>query len=245
MTNSTLLTDYVQRGTFAARPASPATPGSIASNAMAFYYATDTAVLYSWTGAAWVVVGSGTGGTAAAPEWNAQDARMADVNLHPDGVTITGLYCGSIPGAIRAGASHIAASGKFYFEFLVRTVSGFSPDIGVGTAAASLTAFVGSDAFGWGMLMDGRSFTGGASSVQNTYAATDVVGVAVDFTAATGSIKFFKNNAAQLVAYTGLTLGTMFPMSSWLGDTGSASGTLRLKASEQSFAPPAGYSAWS
>jgi hypothetical protein len=61
VSTSTIIQDYIGRGTFAARPATPpVSPGGIA-----FYFATDTVVLYMWTGAAWVIVGSGTGGSAA------------------------------------------------------------------------------------------------------------------------------------------------------------------------------------
>jgi hypothetical protein len=47
MSNSTLVVDYLGRGTFAARPASLLIP----AGAIGFYYATDTAVLYLWSGA--------------------------------------------------------------------------------------------------------------------------------------------------------------------------------------------------
>lgn len=251
MTNSTLLTDYIQRGTFAGRPASPATPGTIAANATAFYWATDTLVLYMWTGAAWVIVGSGTGGGGgggSTNEWNANDAWMANIVLHPDGVTITSAYNAASDGSIRGGASHAAASGKFYFEFLVGGVtSTHFPIIGIGSATANLHDFPGNDVQGWAIGMGGSAWHNAATVAENVYVAGDIVGVAVDFTAGTGSVNFFKNNVAQTNAYTGLTLGTMFPMCGMRAPTAAAQGkgTLRLKASEQSFAPPGGYSSWS
>lgn len=49
MTASTLVTDYVGRGTHAARPASP----NIPAGATAAYYETDTATVFFWNGSAW------------------------------------------------------------------------------------------------------------------------------------------------------------------------------------------------
>lgn len=178
-------------------------------------------------------------------DWNINDGLASRVYVHgDDGQTITGLYTATNNGSMRGVVSHGAGSGKFYFEFLVGTVSSWSPAIGVGTAAASISTFVGNDANGWGMLMDARSFTGGAQTAQNAYAAGDIVGVAVDFTAATGSVKFFKNNVAQTTAYINLTLGTLFPMGSMIGDANNPKGRLRLRAANQTYAPPAGYVPW-
>ncbi len=247
MSNSTTIIDYLQRGTFASRPASPATPGAISASATAFYWATDTLVLYMWTGAAWAIVGSGTGG-GPAPEWNTQDGLLGAFILGTDGRTIAGCSSGVGFASMRAGASHAAASGKFYFEFLHIAVNNHAPIVGVGTASASIAPnfFVGKDANGWGISSTtGLTWNNNVSNAENAYAAGDTVGVAVDFTAGTGSIKFFKNNAAQLFAYTGLTPGTLFPMVSMDGTGSSEYGRLCLKASEQTYPPPAGYIAWS
>lgn len=56
MTSSTLITDYMGRGTHAARPASPNVPAT----GIAIYYETDTANTFVWNGSAWVQInGSG------------------------------------------------------------------------------------------------------------------------------------------------------------------------------------------
>lgn len=245
MSSSTVIQDYLGRGTFAARPPTPPVP----AGAMGFYFATDTVVLYVWTGASWVIAGSGTGGGGgggATYDWNPLDGMAGLIYIHGNnGRGITGGYTG-VRGAMRGFASHAASSGKFYFEFLVNVpVTGGSPDIGVGTAAAALTDYVGGNANSWGMFMNGSSAFNGAFLTQATYAAGDIVGVAVDFTAATGSVKFFKNNAAQTNSYTGLTLGTLFPMVSVEAVNTNPSGTLNLRAVDQTYAPPAGYSPWS
>jgi hypothetical protein len=243
MSTSTLMTDYVGRGTFANRPPAPPIP----ANGTAFYFATDTIVLYMWTGAAWVIAGSGTGGGGggggAVYDWNQLDGYAGTVVVHGNGKSITGSYT-SVRGAMRG--FNPKSAGKLYFEFLVNRVdAGGSPDIGIGTAAAPLSDYIGGGALTWGMFMNGNSAHSGAFLGQNPYVAGDIVGIAVDFTAATGSIKFFKNNVAQTNSYTGLTLGTMYPMVSieaTLSD--NPSGTLNLRAADQTYAPPAGYSSW-
>jgi hypothetical protein len=50
MTGLNQLATYFATGVIANRPATP----NVAPNTIAFYYATDTLVLYMWTGAAWV-----------------------------------------------------------------------------------------------------------------------------------------------------------------------------------------------
>lgn len=192
------------------------------------------------TAAANVAIASGS----VTYDWNVDDAWMSGLYVHvTDGQSITGLHNSGADSAIRAYVSH--ATGKFYFEFLVNLVDSHWPITGVGSAAATLGSFVGSDVNGWAMAMTtGVSWHNNATSPQNTYANGDVLGVAVDFTATTGSIKFFKNNVAQTTAYTGLTLGAMFPMTSMRGSANNPKGRLRLRAADQSYSPPAGYSPW-
>ncbi len=52
MSSSTVITDYLGRGTAAARPATPVIP----TGGMALYYATDTGALSIWDGAAWQTI---------------------------------------------------------------------------------------------------------------------------------------------------------------------------------------------
>lgn len=176
-------------------------------------------------------------------DWNQLDGMAGLICVHGNGKSVTSGYTG-VRGAMRGVTSH--STGKYYFEFLVNVpVTGGSPDIGVGTSTAVLTDYVGGNANSWGMFMNGSSAFNGAFLGQNTYAAGDIVGIAVDFTAATGSVKFFKNNVAQTNAYTGLTLGTLFPMVSMEAVNTNPSGTLNLRAADQTYAPPIGYSSWS
>jgi hypothetical protein len=241
MSSGTIITDYLGRGLLSARPATPPVP----TGGTGFYYATDVTTTYVWTGSAWASVGQSY-------DWNVDDANIASMFVHPtDGKTISSLYNAAGDGSIRGSASHAAASGKFYFEFLVKAVSSTHfPIVGVATAAHSLFTFVGGDAAagsGYGMGMGGTAWTGNASTGSlSTYAANDVLGVAVDFTAATGSVTFYKNNVSNKV-YGSLSPGTLFPAAGFRANTVSAQskGILRLRAADQTYAPPAGFSAWS
>lgn len=186
------------------------------------------------------------GGGSVTFDWNVDDAWMSGLFVHQtDGRTITGLANAGFDTSIRGFASHAAGSGKFYFEWVPAIVDSYWPVIGVGEATAALNHYCGFDTLGWGMSCNSTSFHNNVFTGQNPYVAGDVVGVAVDFTAVTGSVKFLKNNAAQLVDYTGLTLNTMFPMASMRGSGNNPKGKLRLRAAEQTYSPPVGYSPWS
>jgi hypothetical protein len=77
MATSQLVTDYIQHGTHASRPATP----NVGTGVAAFYYETDTLSLFAWNGSAWVLTGppyiqireeqaSGTsGGTFTSGAW--------------------------------------------------------------------------------------------------------------------------------------------------------------------------------
>src|SRR6267154_81673 len=54
MSNGTIVTDYLGRGTLASRPATPPIP----AGGTGIYYATDTGVPAIWNGSAWVSLGS-------------------------------------------------------------------------------------------------------------------------------------------------------------------------------------------
>lgn len=57
MSSPTFLSDFLGANTLANRPASPNVPAGTA----AFYYGTDTQILYLWTGAAWIAYSSQAG----------------------------------------------------------------------------------------------------------------------------------------------------------------------------------------
>lgn len=186
----------------------------------------------------WTLATSVIGGS----EWNPADSSATSTVIGPDGRTVMNGASATY-GSVRATQSR--SSGKYYFEFKMNSVAASpGPGVGVGSASATLSDYVGSDANAWSIWPDGFARHNGSTTVENTYAAGDIVGVAVDFTASTGSIAFYKNNTAQTNAFTGLTLSAMYPMASCRGNTTVNGGTLRLKAAEQTYSPPAGYTAW-
>jgi hypothetical protein len=70
------------------------------------------------------------------------------------------------------------------------------------------------------------------------------LGVALDFTASTGSVKFYKNNSL-LYTYSSLTLGSMFIMAVLGGTNLVAERGLLCTTSQQcAYSPPSGYSYW-
>jgi hypothetical protein len=82
--NSTLITDYLGSGTLANRPATP----PVAK--LAFYYATDNATLYQWTGTAWATVGGGGGGGGSSfPFTFVQEVSGNNNNANAGSFTLT------------------------------------------------------------------------------------------------------------------------------------------------------------
>ena len=89
MTSGTLITDYLGRGTFAARPVTP----PVQTGGTAIYYATDTAVLYVWNGTVWVNTGGATAQFNTSPGATAEAAAFASRGnvISPDSaMSITG-----------------------------------------------------------------------------------------------------------------------------------------------------------
>jgi hypothetical protein len=151
-----------------------------------------------------------------------------------------------------------ASGGKWYFEVAVSgTVGGGTTSIGVvRTQTTAASSQVGSSGSGlgtsWGLLGDGRRFSGSAPAYGSAYGNGDVVMVACDMTPAAGSRKIWWGlngtwfasgdpaagtneafaNLTQLVA-PGVTPGT-----------GTCTLTLRLRSSEFSYSPPSGFSPW-
>jgi hypothetical protein len=205
----------------------------------------DPPVVPGPTGAVGATGATGATGPAGSVtyEWNPDDCYWAGIIIGAqDGRSIYNNFASGGGASVRGSASH--SSGKFYFEFIVGVVSGVYPGCGVGDSSASLTNFAGSDTHAWAMYADGNARHNSATTAGSSYAAGDIIGVAVDFTASTGSIKFLKNNVSN-VTYGSLTLGTMFPIGSMPATAALGRGKLSLAAAEQTYSPPAGYSTWS
>lgn len=190
---------------------------------------------YSGSTYGWVV----TGGVAPyhGTIWNIADSSGCHT-VGGDGRVAVSTNGGW--ASMRATTSR--SSGKLYFEARVDFQTTHSPMLGVGTSSATLINYVGADANGWGLTTSGLLYTNATNTASvSSYAAGDIMGVAVDFTASTGSIQFYKNNATN-GSFTGLTLGTVFPMAATAQQ--GARMTLRTKAFQCSYSPPTGFSYW-
>jgi hypothetical protein len=177
-------------------------------------------------------------------KWNEFDSTFDALRSLSDGRTIAVVTANASAHSIRADT--VQSSGKYYFEFkLLRVEAGGAPLIGVGNSFASLTNYCGVDANGFGMYSNGQLFHFGGQTTYTSYAANDIVGVAVDLTPTTGSVTFYKNNVVNGTV-TGQTLSPMYPMASGSGSNNYATGMGRLctRAADCIYAPPAGFSYW-
>ena len=134
------------------------------------------------------------------------------------------------------------SSGKWYWE-ITPTSFGDGGTIGISTASAALSAQLGANAYGWGYLNGGSTYTNSsAASYGASYTTNDVIGVAFDADA--GTLTFYKNNASQGTAFSGLTSGPYFPTISDNGG-GSTGSVFAVTFGQRpfSYTPPTGYKA--
>jgi hypothetical protein len=135
-------------------------------------------------------------------------------------------------------------SGKWYWESVM--ASGNYAIFGIAKAGHSLASggpgLLGGSAEGWGYYTSGSKVTNGSfSSYGASWVAGDVIGVAFDADA--GTLTFYKNNASQGTAFTGLTSGPYFPAASD-GSTSFSSTLVHNFGQRQfSYAAPAGFKA--
>jgi hypothetical protein len=103
------------------------------------------------------------------------------------------------------------SSGKWYWE--VTSTNDTAKMIGIATSLAPVDNWAASSAYGWIYNKNGYKYhNGGYSGYGASYTTGDVIGVAFD--ADNGSLAFYKNGASQGTAYTGLTSGPYFPVTS-------------------------------
>jgi hypothetical protein len=190
-----------------------------------------------------------SGGAGASSTWNPSD-KNAGIALTNANLTAANTG-GSAYGLVRSTSSKSA--GKFYFEIHV-DVAGASNFAVVGLCPSTTVlsgGYPGVDANGWGYYQqNGQKFHSGAGTAYGTaWALNDVIGVAVDLSS--GLIWFSNNNVWQASgnpaagtnpAYTGIT-GLLFPAIGLYGPNGGTF-TARFLAASQTYAPPAGFSAW-
>ncbi len=181
--------------------------------------------------------------------WNPSD-KSTDITLSSGNLTATRASGTTAYRGVRA-TSGKADTGKGYFEVYISAMeSGGYITLGIGTASATLTGYVGSDAYGWGYYgaEGGKKLNNGSLTAYGTnFAQTDVVGVAFN----NGKIWFAKNNtwngdpaADTGAAFTGIT-GTVFPMVALYDASAPVDAVVgRFKLSSFSYSPPSGFSAW-
>lgn len=136
--------------------------------------------------------------------WNPSDKGAAVTLMAGRLVSVT-----SASGMVRATIGK--SSGKWYWEVATNTFATTTPGVGIATASASLTQYLGGNANGYAWFAnEGKKYTGG---VGTAYAGswttiTDVIGVALDMDA--GTITIYKNGVSLGTMFSGLT-GTFYP----------------------------------
>ena len=188
--------------------------------------------------------------------WDATDAATYWTRSNSD-KTVVMTDAGASWRLVRGTTGR--ASGKYYCELVaLDTVAGAATWIfGLASAAANRATFIGNSASGVGMRAAGNflnNFTSGTGAIQTSSATTagGVYGFAVDADA--GKFWYAEANiwqnggnpvAGTLPAYTYTpgTVGAVYPALS-MSATGLSRWTLRTKASEFSYSPPSGFSAW-
>ena len=206
--------------------------------------------------------GGGGGGSSV---WSASDAAANGMTLSNGGLTLT-VPSGAV--AWRMVRNSISkTSGKLYLE--VSTTSGSTDTVHIGLASAGVNIgnYLGASnySFGeslmYGSLFASTGFAVGSSSnmFKNPILSTDVVALAVDFTAnkawvAINNVWNDGGNPATglnpIAAFTPATVGPLFfamafnTASSGASAKASTVWTLRPTAASQTYAPPSGFSAW-
>lgn len=172
--------------------------------------------------------------------WNGSD-KSASTTLSGGSLTAATSVSSAVAWA-RATTS--AASGKWYWEFLVNSVSGGTLSVGVANASATFpNGTVGRDTDSWGYTSAGQLIYGGTVyATVSTYTAGDRIGVAVDQDS--GNIQFYKNGVYQ--GALGAITGTLFPAfaHTWTTGTQTSNTTVNFGATSFVFSIPSGYSSY-
>ena len=156
------------------------------------------------------------------------------------GLALNGLVAtrnGGVAPFANFRASDPVNTGAWYWETTI-VGSGAVQIVGLSSAPVSGLASVGATASSWGYASDGTKRSNGVSSAYGAaFGAGDVVGVA--WSADTGQITFYVNNATQGVAFTNAQ-GLLAPT----GSIGLAlmSQAMNFGTISTKYIPPAGYS---
>jgi len=135
--------------------------------------------------------------------WNPLD-KNASITLSDGNLK---LAVGNVDSSVRS--TFAASSGKWYWEITITSSSGHGT-VGVTNSLHSLSSTPGNSTVGVGYrCSDGGKLINGTytASYGASYTTGDVIGVALNME--DGEVTFYKNNASQGVAATGLS-GTLF-----------------------------------
>jgi hypothetical protein len=202
---------------------------------------------YSGTTYGWVV--SMSRGASTATKWNINDHDTTAQGLlfpvAPNSRRCHALGVTSSTGNASLRANTSRSSGKLYFELKKELSATVGPVFGVAPMTASMNLQAGADANGYAYVLgNGQVYhNNSVTTTVATCAAGDVVGMAVDFTASTGSIKIYKNNSL-LYTYSSLTLGTLGIMITHYSGDILLRALLSTTAQQCTYSPPSGYSYW-
>lgn len=164
-----------------------------------------------------------------------------------------GYSCGDTNKAVTA--TFAASSGKWYWEILATASTGGSSIVGIVNELFALEGFFASTSGGYGYSATASKWNNGsASSYGATWTNGDLIGVALDLDA--GTLTFYKNNASQGVAFTGISgffspvvsgqSGTAYALnfgqdSSFAGNKTAQGNTDDNGVGDFYYAPPSGY----
>jgi hypothetical protein len=180
-------------------------------------------------------VDTGVGGTVRGNycTWNPLDknASISTLNGNLDAFVASGSW-------FSVRATFGMSSGKWYWE--CTPDSSAAVIIGIGTPQATLSTYVGGDAFGWSYFnSNGNKFNNNTSTAYgSTYTTNDVIGIAFDADA--GTLTFYKNGVSQGTAFTGLTNGPYLPM---VGIGGALTVTANFGQRPFAYTAPSGFKA--
>ena len=193
--------------------------------------------------------------TAATSVWSASDAAANAMTLSNGGLTATSTRSG-VWNTLRGTVSK--TSGKLYIEFLCVVCSQGDCNIGLGSTGMDISSYFGHSNYGGGQTYNNvttsvgvsNGWTSGGTGPATYPVPGDVWAIAIDFT--TGNTWVSKNNTwsqgnpatgtSPILVFTLATTGALFPGMGFL--EGGDSWTLQSTAASQTYAPPAGFSAW-
>lgn len=177
--------------------------------------------------------------------WNPDD-KNANITLSNGNLTATAS--GTAHKSARATLSK--SSGKWYWEIEIGNPSSLYHYNGVGTAAMSLSGYVGQDVYGWGCGANGYAYhNGNYVPIGVTFTTGDILGIALDIDA--GKLWFAKNgtwvnsgnpaNGTYPVYSSGLAGVTLYPATGLFTD--GIKITANFGESAFSYSVPSGFNA--